>query len=71
MILRARRTLMAEVMKMDLPLGFGMALAQNVPAMECFAELPEQKQEEIIRSTHEIQSKQEMHDFVQNLTNKI
>lgn len=56
---------------MDLPLGFGMALAKNVQAMECFAGLPEQRQEEIIQSTHKIQSKQEMDDFVQNLTNKI
>lgn len=56
---------------MDLPLGFGMALAKNAQAMECFAGLPEQKQEEIIRNTHEIQSKQEMDAFVQSLTNKI
>ena len=55
----------------SLPLGFGMALAQNVDAMEYFAALPKQKQEEIIGHTHQIESKQEMHDYVQSLINKI
>ncbi len=55
----------------SLPLGFGMALAQNVDAMEYFSALPKQKQEEIIGHTHQIDSKQEMHAYVQSLTNKI
>ena len=55
----------------SLPLGFGMALAQNVDAMEYFSALPKQKQEEIIDHTHEIDSKQEMHAYVQSLINKI
>lgn len=56
---------------MDLPLGLGMALAQNQKSMEYFAKLPEDKKEEIINHTHSIKSKQEMHNFVQNLTDSI
>ena len=55
----------------QLPLGLGMALAQNQDAMEYFAKLPQEKKYEIINHTHSIQSKQEMHSFVQNLTNNI
>ncbi|NLZ45130.1 MAG: hypothetical protein GX896_00390 [Clostridiales bacterium] len=53
---------------MDLPLGFGMALSQNVTAMENFATLnPEQKQS-IINNTRQIKSKNEMQNFVSNLS---
>jgi len=55
----------------QLPLGLGMALAQNQDAMEYFAKLPQEKKYEIINHTHSIKSKQEMHSFVQNLTNNI
>ena len=51
----------------DLPLGFGMALAQNTKAMEYFAKLPDQKKQEILAHTHQIHSKDEMHSFVQSL----
>lgn len=55
----------------QLPLGFGMALAQNPDTMEYFAKLPEDKKEQIIDHTHSIESKQEMHEYVQNLKNNI
>ncbi|MGX8709281.1 hypothetical protein [Clostridium sp. KNHs216] len=55
---------------MELPLGFGMALAQNAQAMEYFSALPQQRQEDIVQQTHAIQSKQEMQDYVQGLINK-
>ncbi len=51
----------------DLPLGFGMAPAQNTRAMEYFSALPEQKKQEIIAHTHQIRSKNEMHAYVQDL----
>jgi len=54
-----------------LPLGFGMALAQNVEAMQCFTALPKQEQDEIIDHTRQIESKKEMQAYVQSLTNKI
>lgn len=51
----------------DLPLGFGMALAQNEQAMTYFANLTEEQKQSVITATHNIQSKQEMHNYVQNL----
>ena len=41
----------------ELPMGFGMALARNTDAMERFASLSEQQQQEIIGRTHSVQSK--------------
>ena len=49
------------------PLGFGMALAQNTNAMEHFARLPKEKQKAIINQTKSINSKSEMQAFVDNL----
>lgn len=51
----------------DIPMGFGMALAKNVNAMEYFAGLPRERQAEIVRQTHEIASKQEMQAFVERM----
>ena len=52
----------------DIPLGLGMALSQNIGAMEYFAALPEEQKQAVIQATHQIHSKQEMHDFVQKLS---
>jgi len=51
----------------ELPVGFGMALAMNPQAMEHFSALSEQEQQKIIDQTHQIDSKQEMHNYVQSL----
>ena len=50
-----------------IPLGLGMALAENMQAMQYFAALPDQKKQAVIDHTHQIQSKQEMRQFVQEL----
>lgn len=52
----------------DLPLGFGMALAKNLSAMEFFAALPESERQRIIDRTHSIKSKEEMQEYVNSLT---
>ena len=51
----------------DLPMGFGMALAHNVPAMEHFSALPAAAQQRIIDGTHQVTSKKEMARYVQQL----
>lgn len=51
----------------ELPLGLGMALAQNPKAMTYFAALPESKQQTVIEHTHEIHSRREMHQYVASL----
>lgn len=51
----------------EMPLGLGMALAQNLQSMEYFAALPPEQQQNVIEQTHSIRSKSEMQQFVQNL----
>ncbi|NMB30571.1 MAG: hypothetical protein GX988_03925 [Clostridiales bacterium] len=51
----------------DMPLGFGMALAQDVEAMKQFSKLPVNKQKEIISKTRNVNSRQEMQAYVQQL----
>lgn len=51
----------------EMPLGLGMALAQNPEAMEKFAVLSENKKQEIIRGTHTVNSKEEMRQYVENI----
>lgn len=48
----------------ELPLGFGMALAQKPEALERFARLPESRKQEIINGTHSVTSKAEMRRYV-------
>jgi len=50
-----------------IPLGLGMALAQNIRAMEIFSNLGEAERQGIIDRTHGIGSKEEMREFVDNL----
>ncbi len=54
----------------DMPIGFSMALAQNPQAMEKFAMLTETQKKEVIRGTHSVGSKQEMHEYVRSLITK-
>ena len=50
-----------------IPMGFGMALAQNSSALNYFSSLSEKEQQAIIEKTHGIRSKQEMQSFVGNM----
>ncbi|NCC66623.1 MAG: hypothetical protein EOM14_00315 [Clostridia bacterium] len=52
----------------ELPLGFGMALAQNPDAMKIFSNLTESKQSEILQKAHAVKSKNEMQSLVSNLS---
>ncbi|MGN1329447.1 MAG: hypothetical protein ACI4V4_07085 [Eubacterium sp.] len=54
--------------KIDLPLGFGMALAQNEPAMKRFEMMSEAQKAEIINKSHSVNSKQEMQNLVNSLS---
>lgn len=53
--------------KIELPLGFGMALAQNESAMKSFEQLTEEKKQDVVQKTHSITSKSEMAAFVNSL----
>jgi len=50
-----------------MPIGLGMALAQNPKAMEKFSALSEDKKQEIINGTHSISSREEMHRYVDKI----
>ncbi|MCL2055570.1 MAG: hypothetical protein FWG90_14225 [Oscillospiraceae bacterium] len=52
-----------------IPLGLGMALAQNSAALSRFAGLSKEERQKIIDRTHGINSKKEMRGFVDNLAN--
>ena len=53
----------------ELPLGFGMALAQNEAAMKKFEQLNEKEKLSLIDKTHSVSSKTEMRELVDSLTN--
>lgn len=54
--------------EMELPMGFGMALAQNEAAMHKFESLSAQEKQAIIDRTHSVTSKAEMKALVASLT---
>lgn len=51
----------------DIPLGFGMALAMNEPAMRGYAGLSETEKEHIILRCKDAKSKDEMQRIVDSL----
>ena len=53
--------------KNEMPLGFGVALAQNPAAMENFSNLPESQRVEILQKAHNVSSKHEMQSLVNTL----
>lgn len=53
---------------MELPLGFGMALAQNENAMKRFESMTEAEKQSVLNRAHGVASKQEMRQLVASLT---
>lgn len=54
----------------EIPLGLGMALAENLPALQYFASLSPQQQQEVVNRTHSVNSKEEMQQLVAGLIAK-
>ena len=50
-----------------IPIGFGMALAVNEPAMNAYSAMTEDQKQEIINKAHNVRSEKEMHDLVNSL----
>lgn len=57
-----------NILSGDVPLGFGMALAQNIDAMRCFGKLTKEQQQSIIARTKNVKSKKEMRSFVDTIS---
>ncbi len=53
--------------KIELPLGLGMALAQNSNAMQAFAEMTKEQKMGVIDRTHSLSSKKEMRHLVDSI----
>ena len=51
------------------PIGFGMALAQNTAAMNRYSHLTGQQKQEILNKAHNVRSEREMYDLVASLAN--
>ena len=49
------------------PLGFGMALAQNPDAMDVFSSLTGEQRKRVLDKTHRISSRAEMRAYVDSL----
>ena len=49
------------------PIGFGMALAVNEPAMNAYSAMTEEQKQAIINKAHNVRSEREMHDLVNSL----
>ncbi|HBL84788.1 MAG TPA: hypothetical protein DDZ99_07790 [Clostridiales bacterium] len=50
-----------------MPLGFGMALAQNYNAMSFFTNLSTDQQQQVLNQTQSIGSRDEMQAFIEQL----
>ena len=49
------------------PIGFGMALAMNQPAMNAYSAMTEAQKQEILDKAHHAKSEQEMHQIVNSI----
>lgn len=51
----------------NMPIGFAMALAQDVEAMKAFSAMPTEKQDDILASARSVKSRSEMQSLVQDI----
>ncbi len=49
------------------PIGFGMALAMNQPAMNAYAAMTEAQKQMIVNKAHNVRSEREMRDLVNSI----
>lgn len=61
---------MGQVNNTNMPLGLGMALAQNEKALESFANLSDSEKQNIINRTRTVTSKKEMQQLVASISDK-
>lgn len=48
----------------DVPIGFGLALAMNEPAMQVYAKMTESRKQAVLTQAQNVRSKQEMQRLV-------
>jgi len=52
------------------PIGFGMALAMNPPALNAYSAMTEEQKKAVLDRAHNAQSEAEMHSIVDSLTGR-
>lgn len=62
---------MAIVNNDEVPIGFSMALAKDINALNAFSQLNDESKIDIINQSKQIQSKQDMQQFVSHLTSDV
>lgn len=50
------------------PIGFGMALAMNPPALNAYSAMTEEQKQDILNRAHNVRSEKEMYSLVASLT---
>lgn len=51
------------------PIGFGMALAQNYDAMAAYSAMPDDQKQAVLNRAHNVRSETEMYSLVASLAN--
>lgn len=51
------------------PIGFGMALAMNPPALNAYSAMTEEQKQTILNKAHNARSEKEMHQIVAGIVN--
>ena len=51
------------------PIGFGMALAMNPPALNAYSTMTEEQKQFLLSKAHNARSEKEMHDIVNSMIN--
>lgn len=49
------------------PIGFGMALAMNPPALNAYSAMTEEQKQAILSKAHNARSEKEMHNIVNSI----
>ena len=52
------------------PIGFGMALAMNPPAMNAYSAMTEAEKQAVLTKAHNARSEKEMHQIVNSIAAK-
>ena len=50
------------------PIGFGMTLAMNPPALNAYSAMSEEQKQQILNKAHNARSEKEMHDIVNSMS---
>ena len=53
----------------NIPIGFGLALSANTAAMNYYANLSEERKQEILNMAYDVRSEKEMYSLVASLAN--